>query len=29
LKRLDFSFDFAYLVNDLKNTPRAGVTLKW
>lgn len=29
MKSFDFSFDFAYVLNDLKNTPRAGVTLNW
>jgi hypothetical protein len=28
-KSFDFSFDFAYLLNDLKNTPRAGIALNW
>ena len=29
LKRLSFNFDLAYLMNDLKNTPRIGVSLNW
>ena len=27
--RLDFMFDFAYLINDLKNTPRVGAAIDW
>jgi hypothetical protein len=29
MKGFDFGFDFAYILNDLKNTPRAGVALNW
>lgn len=29
LKSMNFNFDFAYILNDLKNTPRAGVSLNW
>ena len=29
LKNFDFQFDFAYMLNDLKNTPRLGVSLNW
>jgi long-subunit fatty acid transport protein len=28
-KRLQFGFDFAYMLNDLQNTPRTGMTLNW
>ena len=29
LKTFNFNFDFAYMVNDLKNTPRLGVSFTW
>lgn len=29
MKNFDFAFDFAFMLNDLQNTPRAGVTLDW
>lgn len=29
MKTFDFSFDFAFMLNDLQNTPRAGITLDW
>ena len=29
MKAFYFRFDFAYLLNDLKNTPRAGVSIDW
>ncbi len=29
MKGFLFSFDFAYMLNDLKNTPRAGASLDW
>ncbi|MBC8205174.1 hypothetical protein ISS30_00190 [bacterium] len=27
--KLDFMFDFAYMLNDLKNTPRVGASINW
>ena len=29
LKAMNFNFDVAYILNDLKNTPRAGASMNW
>ena len=29
MKKFDFNFDFAFMLNDLQNTPRAGINLDW